>query len=139
MRIWVNPDKMAKLGLTATDVSQRDSGAEPAESRRAPSASRRSPRGTDFQYPVNASGRLLDPQQFGDIVLRAEPDGSLLRLRDIGRVELGAQDYNELQPTNGKPASIIIVYLSPGANAVETADRVTQFMEEREEDFPAGH
>ncbi len=94
MRVWVNPDKMAKLGFTATDVNN----AIQAQNRQNPAGAIGQPPvpiGTDFQYPVNAPGRLLDPQQFGDIVVRAQPDGSLLRVRDIGRVELGAQDYND--------------------------------------------
>jgi hydrophobe/amphiphile efflux-1 (HAE1) family protein len=137
MRVWVNPDKMAKLGLTATDVNnsiQAQNRQNPAGALGQPPV----PRGTDFQYPVNAIGRLLDPQQFANIVVRAEPDGSLLRVGDIGRVELGAQDYKTYSRTNNKPASIIIVYLSPGANAVETADRVTKFMEEAKTNFPGG-
>ena len=83
-----------------------------------------SPRGTDFQYAVTAPGRLTDPAQFEDIVVRAQPDASLLRVRDIGRVELGAQTYSGFSRLNGKPSANVIVYLAPGANAVETADAV---------------
>jgi len=137
MRIWINPDKMAKLGLTATDVNN----AIQAQNRQNPAGSIGQPPmpgGTDFQYPVNATGRLLDPQQFGDIVVRAESDGSLLRVRDIGRVELGAQDYKNFSRVNGKPSAILIVYLAPGANAVETMARVKAFMEDAKKNFPAG-
>ena len=137
MRIWINPDKMAKLKLTATDVNN----AILAQNRQNPAGSIGQPpvpSGTDFQYPVNATGRLLDPAQFGDIVLRAEPDGSLLRMRDIGHVELGAQDYKSFSNLNSKPASVLIVYLTPGANAVETAARVRSFMEDAKKNFPAG-
>ena len=137
MRIWANPDKMAKLGLTATDISNSIQ----SQNRQNPAGAIGQspvPRGTDFQYPVNATGRLLDPQQFGDIVLRAESDGSLLHLRDVARAELGAQDYKTYSRTTGKPSSIIIVYLSPGANAVETANKVTAFMNEAAKTFPAG-
>ncbi|HLW77093.1 MAG TPA: efflux RND transporter permease subunit, partial [Bryobacteraceae bacterium] len=137
MRIWINPDKMAKLGLTATDVNnavQEQNRQNPAGALGQPP----SPRGTDFQYPVNASGRLLDPQQFGDIVVRAEPDGSLLRVRDIGRVELGAQDYKTFSRLNGKPSALMIVYLAPGANAVETMARVSAFMDDAQKSFPPG-
>src|SRR2546425_666958 len=129
MRIWINPDKMATLGLTATDVSraiQAQNRQNPAGAIGQPPA----PLGTDFQYPVTASGRFLDAEQFSDIILRAQPDGSLLRLRDIGRVELGAQDYKSFSQLTRKPAAVIIVYLSPGANAVETANRVLAFLEE---------
>lgn len=137
MRIWINPDKMAKLGLTATDVSQ----AVQAQNRQNPAGAigqSPAPRGTDFQYPVTASGRLLDAQQFGDIILRAQPDGSFLRLRDVGRVELGAQDYKSFSALSGRPAAIIIAYLAPGANAVETGNRVKAFLAEAEKTFPAG-
>ena len=137
MRIWIDPDKMAKLGLTATDVNnsiQAQNRQNPAGSLGQPPA----PVGTDFQYPVNASGRLVDPQQFADIVLRAEPDGSLLHVRDIGRVELGAQDYKSFSRMSGKPASIVVVYLTPGENAVETASRVHAFLEDAKKSFPAG-
>ena len=137
MRVWVNPDKMAKLRLTATDVNN----AIQEQNRQNPAGSIGQPPvnpGTDFQYPVNATGRLLDPQQFADIVVRAQPDGSLLRLRDIGRVDLGAQDYTTYSAENGKPAAVLIVNLSPGANAVETENRVKAFLEEARKTFPAG-
>lgn len=137
MRVWINPDKMAKLGLTATDVNR----AIQSQNRQNPAgAIGQSPsvRGTDFQYPVTASGRLRDPGQFENIIIRAEPDGSLLRLRDIGRVELGAQDYKAFNRLNGKPAAAMIVYLSPGANAVETGDRVKELLETAKQTFPAG-
>ncbi len=137
MRIWANPDKMAKLGLTATDISNSIQ----AQNRQNPAGAIGQspvPRGTDFQYPVNATGRLVDPREFGDIVLRAEPDGSLLHLHDVARAELGAQDYKTYSRTTGKPSSIIIVYLTPGANAVETANKVHAFMAEAGKSFPAG-
>jgi len=137
MRIWVNPDKMAKLGITATDVSN----AVQAQNRQNPAGSIGQPpvpSGTDFQYPVNASGRLLEPQQFANIIVRAQPDGSFLRVGDIGRVELGAEDYKTFSRLNSKPSSLIIVYLSPGANAVETMNRVRSYLEEAKKTFPAG-
>ena len=137
MRIWINPDKMAKLGHTATDVSlaiQAQNRQNPAGAIGQPPV----PMGTDFQYPVNASGRLLDPQQFEDIVVHAESDGSFLRVRDIGHVELGAQDYKTFSRLNGKPSALLIVYLAPGANAVETGNRVRAFLEQAKTSFPAG-
>ena len=137
MRIWANPDKMAKLGLTATDITN----AIQAQNRQNPAGAIGQPpvpRGTDFQYPVNAVGRLLSPKEFENIVVRAEPDSSLLRVGDIGHAELGAQDYKTYSRTENKPASIIIVFLSPGANAVDTANRVRALMEEAKKTFPAG-
>ena len=123
MRVWVNPDKMAKFGLTATDVTT----AIQAQNRQNPAGSigePPSPNGTDFQYTMVAPGRLADPSQFEDIVVRAQPDASLLRVRDVARVELGAQTYTGFSRLNGKPSANVIVYLSPGANAVETAEKV---------------
>ncbi len=137
MRIWINPDKMAKLGLTATDISdaiQAQNRQNPAGALGQPPA----PRGSDFQYPVNATGRLLEPSQFGDIVVRAQPDGSLLRIRDVARIELGAETYKAFARSNGKPACILITYLSPGANAVDTANRVIAFLDNAKKDFPEG-
>ena len=104
MRVWVNPDKMAKLGLTATDISNAIS----AQNRQNPAGAlgqAPAPPGTDFQYAVTAPGRLMDPEQFGDIVIRAQPDASLLRIRDVGRVELGAQTYSGFSRLNGKPSA----------------------------------
>src|SRR5436305_3283160 len=137
MRVWVNPDKMATLGLTATDVAN----AIQAQNRQNPAGSLGQPpvpSGVDFQYPVNASGRLSSPQEFRDIVVRAQPDGSLLRVRDVGDVQLGAQDYSSFTYWNGREAAFIIVYLAPGANAVQTQREIVTFMEQAKKDFPAG-
>lgn len=137
MRVWVNPDKMAKLGLTATDVND----AIQAQNRQNPAGSLGQPpipSGVDYQYPVNATGRLTTPQQFGDIVVRAQPDGSLLHVRDIGQVQLGAQDYANFTYWNGRDAGFIIVYLSPGANAVDTQEQIVKFMEDAKKSFPTG-
>jgi hydrophobe/amphiphile efflux-1 (HAE1) family protein len=137
MRVWVNPDKMAKLGITATDVSN----AIQAQNRQNPAGSFGQPpmpTGTDFQYSVAAPGRLVDPSEFEDIVIRARPDTSLLRIRDIGHVQLGAQSYSGFSRVNGAPSGNLIAYLSPGANAVETADRVRRFAEQAKKSFPAG-
>ncbi|MEO8597708.1 MAG: multidrug efflux RND transporter permease subunit [Candidatus Solibacter sp.] len=137
MRVWLNPDKMTKLAVTATDVST----AIQAQNRQNPAGAigqAPSPRGTDFQYAVSAPGRLTDPSQFEDIVVRAQPDASLLRVRDIGRVELGAQTYSGYSRLNGKPSANVIVYLAPGANAVETADAVIKYMDSVKSSFPKG-
>ena len=137
MRIWINPDRMAKLGVTATDLTV----AIHAQNRQNAAGSIGQPpvpSGTDFQYPVNATGRLLEPQQFDGIVVRAQPDGSLLRVHDLGRVELGSQDYRNFSRINQKPAGVIIVFLTPGANAVDTANRVRAFLEDAKTNFPAG-
>jgi len=137
MRVWVDPDKMSKLGLTATDVSN----AINAQNRQNPAGSlgaSPAPPGTAFQYAISAPGRLLDPEEFGNIVVRAQPDASLVRIRDIGRVELGAQSYSSFNRLNGHPSGSVIVFLSPGANAVETADQVKALLERAKANFPAG-
>ena len=137
MRVWVNPDKMAKFGITATDVSK----AIDAQNRQNPAGAfgqPPSPTGTAFQYSVSAPGRLVDPSQFEDIVLRAQPDTSLLRIRDVGHVDLGAQTYAGFNRVNGRNAANLIVYLSPGANAVATAERVRSFLKKTKQSFPAG-
>ena len=137
MRVWVNPDKMAKLGLTATDIADAIS----AQNRQNPAGSigqPPSPTGTDFQYSVNAPGRLANAGQFDDIILRAQPDASLVRIRDVGHVDLGAFSYSGFSRVNGRPSGNVIVYLSPGANAVQTADSVRAYMEQIKRSFPAG-
>jgi multidrug efflux pump subunit AcrB len=118
MRVWVDPDKMAKLGLTATDISN----AINAQNRQNPAGSigqSPAPPGTDFQYAISAPGRLLDPSEFADIVVRAQPDTSLVRIRDIGKVELGSQNYTGFNRLSGRPSGSVILFLSPGANAVD--------------------
>jgi multidrug efflux pump len=137
MRVWVDPDRMSTLGLTATDISN----AIQAQNRQNPAGAigqAPSPKGTEFQYSVSAPGRLTDVSQFEDIVIRGQPDASLLRIRDVGRVELGAQTYSGFSRLNGQPSGNVIIFLSPGANAVETADAVQTFMREAKGSFPAG-
>ncbi len=137
MRIWVDPDRMAQLGVTASDINdaiQSQNKQNPAGSIGQPPT----PTGTAFQYSVSAQGRLVTASEFENIVVRARPDGGLLRIRDVGRVELGAASYNGFSRVNGKPSGNIIIYLSPGANAVATADRVRQFAEQAKKSFPPG-
>jgi len=137
MRVWVNPDKMAKLGITATEVSQ----AIQAQNRQNPAGAfgqPPAPRGTDFQYPVSAPGRLTDAREFEDVVIRAQPDASLVRIRDIGRVELGSQTYSGFNRMDGLETANLIIYLAPGANAVATVDRILKYMREAKKHFPAG-
>src|ERR1035437_6213224 len=137
MRVWVNPDRMAQLGITASDIGnaiQAQNRQNPARSLGQPPA----PPGTDFQYTVTAAGRLVDPSEFEDIVLRARPDTGMLRIRDVGHVQLGAVSYSGFSRVSGVPSGNLIVYLSPGANAVDTADRVKKFVELAKKNFPAG-
>lgn len=136
MRFWVRPDQLAKFGITVTEIvtaiqSQNtvnpagQIGAEPV------------PPGQEFTYTVRAKGRLLNEEEFGKIVIRANPDGGIVRLKDIARIELGAQTYSMIGRMDGKPSAIIAVYQLPGSNAIETVDRANQLMEEMKARFPA--
>jgi HAE1 family hydrophobic/amphiphilic exporter-1 len=137
MRIWVQPDKLAKLGVTATDVInalQTQNNVNPAGQ----IGGEPVPKGQQFTYTVRTQGRLITPEQFGDIILRANPDGSVLHLRDVARIELGTQIYNLTARINGSPAGIMAVYQLPGSNAVEVAKLVRQRMAELAKNFPTG-
>jgi hydrophobe/amphiphile efflux-1 (HAE1) family protein len=137
MRAWVRPDKLAKLGLQASDLQKAiqtqniliptgSVGAQPA------------PKGTQFQLQVNAQGRLINPRQFGDVIVRSNPDGSVLRLSDVSRLELGAQLYQTQGALNGKPATLVILYQTPDANAIATANNVRKTMADLAKSFPGG-
>ena len=137
MRYWVKPDQLAKLNITVNEVIQAIQtqntvnptgliGGEPA------------PKGQDFTFSVRAQGRLTTPEEFGAIVIRANPDGSTVRLRDVARVELGAQVYNVMGRVNGKPAANIAVYQLPGSNALDCAVGVKKVMERLKQRFPKG-
>ena len=137
MRVWVDPDKMAKLGMTATDISN----AITAQNRQNPArfvGSVARAEGYRLSICGDAQGRLMDPEQFGDIVIRAQPDASLFRIRDIGRVELGALTYYGFSRLAGRPSANVIVFLSPGANAVETGNQVKTFMQSVKASLPPG-
>jgi HAE1 family hydrophobic/amphiphilic exporter-1 len=137
MRYWVKPDQLAKLNITVNEVIQaiqNQNTVNPAGT----IGGEPSPGGQDFTYSVRAQGRLTTPEEFGAIVIRENPDGSAVRLRDIARVELGAQVYNVLGRLNGRPAAIIAVYQLPGSNALDCAVGVRKAMEKIKERFPAG-
>ncbi len=136
MRIWVKPDRLAKLGVTVNDVINAvqaqntvnpagQVGSEPAVA------------GQQFTYAVRAQGRLKTPEEFGDIVVRESADGGVVRVRDVATVELGSQDYNWVGRLNGQPAALIAVYQLPGSNAVEAAKGVRKLMAKMKEGFPA--
>src|SRR6059036_2962049 len=135
MRFWVRPDTLASLGITVSDIINALSnqntvnpagqiGAEPV------------PRGQEFTYTVRAQGRLLNAEDFGKIVVRANPDGSIVRMTDVARVELGAQKYNQIGRLNGNPAAIIAIYQLPGSNAIDTMNQAKQLMEDLKKRFP---
>jgi HAE1 family hydrophobic/amphiphilic exporter-1 len=137
LRVWVRPDQLAKLGVTATDVIsaiQVQNNVNPAGQ----IGGEPVPNGQQFTYTVRTQGRLVTPEEFGNIVIRANADGSVLHLRDVARVELGTQTYNLTARYNNAPAGMMAVYQLPGSNAVETAAAVTKRLQELAATFPPG-
>src|SRR5512136_497089 len=135
MRLWVKPDQLAKLGITVkeiTDALKKQNAVNPSGQ----VGMEPVPPGQEFTYAVRAQGRLVTEEEFGNIVIRAKADGSLLRVKDVARVELGAQNYTTIGRFNGKPAAIMAVYQLPGSNAIETVNRVKKMMEEWKQRFP---
>lgn len=135
IRIWVNPEKMGKLGITVPDVVsavQKQNTVNPAGQVGAEPA----PPGQEFTYTMRAKGRLVKEDEFGAIVVRANADGSIVRLRDVARVELGAQSYNVRSHIDGRPAGMMGIYQLPGTNALETVKGVRKVMEEAKKRFP---
>src|ERR687887_48839 len=136
MRLWVKPDQLAKLGITVPDIIsavQKQNNVNPAGA----IGSEPIPSGQKFTYTVRAQGRLQTPEEFGDIVVRANPDGSFVRVKDIARIDLGAQTYNLRGRLNGQPAAILALYQLPGTNAVQAAQAVRKLMAEAKQRFPA--
>jgi HAE1 family hydrophobic/amphiphilic exporter-1 len=135
MRIWVNPDRLAKLQVTVPQILaaiQTQNTVNPAGQIGAEPI----PAGQQFTYTVRAQGRLVSPEEFGNILIRADPDGSTLRLKDVARIELGAQTYNLSGRFNGKPSAILALYQLPGSNAVQAAAGVRKRMAELKKRFP---
>jgi HAE1 family hydrophobic/amphiphilic exporter-1 len=135
MRLWVKPDQLAKLGITVTDIRnaiQAQNTVNPAGQVGGEPA----PANQQFTYSVLAQGRLSSPEQFENVIVREAPDGGIVRVKDVARVELGAQDYSVVTRLNGKPTIIIAVYQLPGSNAVQTAAGVRKLMAEMKQRFP---
>jgi HAE1 family hydrophobic/amphiphilic exporter-1 len=135
MRLWVKPDQLAKLAITVPEIVaaiQAQNTVKPAGQ----VGSEPAPKGQEYTYSVRAQGRLTSPEEFGQIVLRETPDGGTVRVKDVARVELGAQNYSILGRLNGKPGAIIAAYQLPGSNAVETAAGVKKLMTEVKKRFP---
>ena len=135
MRLWVSPDQLAKLNITIPEIVNAVNtqntvnpagtvGAEPI------------PSGQEFTYAVRAQGRLQTPEEFSAIVVRANPDGSMVRVGDVARIELGAQSYSMEGRLNGKPAAVLALYQMPGANALEAAAGAKKLMAELKHSFP---
>jgi HAE1 family hydrophobic/amphiphilic exporter-1 len=136
MRLWVKPDQLAKLGITVPDIIsavQKQNNVNPAGQ----VGSEPIPSGQKFTYTVRAQGRLQTPEEFGEIVVRANPDGSFVRVKDIARIDLGAQSYNLKGRLNGQPAAVLACYQLPGSNAVKAAQGVRKLMAEAKQRFPA--
>jgi len=137
MLIQLDPDKMARLGVTVSDVAnavQQQNATNPAgRLGREPA-----PAGTQLTIPVTTVGRLQTPEQFNDIVVRAAPDGALIRISDIGRAVLGSQDYDAEGRLNGKPTALALLYLRPGANALRTRDAIEKRLGELSKNLPPG-
>src|SRR5919106_2148405 len=136
MRLWVKPDQLAKLGITVPDIIsavQEQNTVNPAGQ----IGGEPIPSGQKITYTVRAQGRLQTPEEFGDIVVRANPDGSFVRVKDIARIDLGAQTYNLKGRLNGQPAAIVACYQLPGTNAVKAAQGVRKLMAEAKQRFPA--
>jgi HAE1 family hydrophobic/amphiphilic exporter-1 len=135
MRIWVKPDQLTKLGLTVSDLTnavQQQSQVNPAGQIGGEPA----PKGQQFTYSVRAPGRLINAEEFGNVIVRQNPDGSTVRLKDVARIQLGSLVYQQIGRFNGKPAVIICVYQAPGSNALTVANQVKAQMEELQSRFP---
>src|SRR5262249_10724390 len=136
MRIWLRPDKMAKLGLTPSDVMN----AIKEQNLQAPAGRvgmRPSPTDQEFTYTVSAPGRLIKEDEFANIIIRESETGAQVRIKDVGRVELGSQDYNSFGRLDGKPAGAMAVYLLPGANQLQAAEAIYETMKEAKHFFPS--
>jgi hydrophobe/amphiphile efflux-1 (HAE1) family protein len=138
MRIWLDPDKLANLGITAVDVQNAiaEQNVQVAAGKIGQSPA---PPGTSFELQVNALGRLSDPAQFGDIIVRAAPaQGSVVRLRDVARIELGALQYSSSGFFGKDPTVVLAIYQTPGSNALNLQQAVKDKMEELKKRFPKG-
>ena len=135
MRLWVKPDTLAKLGITVPEIVsaiQAQNTVNPAGK----AGGEPAPKGQEYTYTVLSQGRLVSPEEFGNIVVRETPDGATVRVRDVARMELGAQDYSITGRFNGKPGAIIAAYQLPGSNAVDAAAGVKKLMAQMKERFP---
>jgi HAE1 family hydrophobic/amphiphilic exporter-1 len=135
MRCWVRPDMLAKLNMTVTDIAaalQSQNSVNPAGQ----IGSEPVPKGQEFTYTVQAPGRLVTEKEFGEIVIRANPNGSLVRLKDVARIELGVQDYSVQGKFNGKPAAILALFQLPGSNALQAVKGAKAVIAEMKKSFP---
>ena len=135
MRFWVRPDQLAKLNITIpeiVDAIQKQNTVNPSGQVGAEPA----PKGQEYTYAIRSQGRLENPEEFERIVLRANPDGSLVRLKDVARIELGSQTYALQGRLNGKACAVLALYQLPGTNAIQAVDGVKKLMEQAKKSFP---
>lgn len=135
MRVWLKPDQLTKLNLTVTDVMnavKKQNAISPGGKFGAPPT----PAGVEYTYSVLLQERLVTEEEFGNIIVKSDEKGSIIRLKDIARLELGMENYNSYSRLNGKPASSIVVYQMPGSNALDVAERVQSTMAELNTRFP---
>ncbi|HEV7927208.1 MAG TPA: efflux RND transporter permease subunit, partial [Verrucomicrobiae bacterium] len=135
MRFWVKPDQLAKLNLTVSDLVtaiNAQNTVNPAGQVGGPPT----PTGQEFTYTITAQSRLVSEQEFGDIVVRENPDGSVVRLKDVARIELGAQTYSIVGKLDGKPSAVMAIYQLPGSNAIDAANNVRNLMDTLKARFP---
>ena len=135
MRCWVRPDVLAKLNITIPEIVtalQKQNTVNPAGQ----VGGEPVPPGQEYTYAIQAQGRLVTPEEFGRIVIRANPDGSLVRLSDVARIDLGAQDYTLIGRFDGKPSAILALYQLPGTNALDAVDGAKQAMAKMRQSFP---
>jgi len=137
MRLWLRPDRMAQLGITTNDVVQsvRDQNKSYAIGR---IGDEPNPIPRALTLPVTSLGQLVEPEEYDDIILRANPDGSVVQIKDVGRSELGAQNYDVNGQLDGKYSALICIYQQFGANALDVAERVKSTMVQLEKNFPPG-
>ena len=134
MRIWVKPDQLASLGVTVADITKAVKGQNviaPGGQIGGPPA----PPGTEFSYVVRLEGRLTSADKFGEIIIKSNPDGSQVKLKDVARIELGSQLYNALGRFNGEASAVIALYQIPGSNALDVAKEVREKMHELSQSF----
>ena len=137
IRLWLQPDRMAQLGVTSTDIANAVA-AQNKQNAAGKIGQEPAPPGQQLVYTVTAKGRLTSPEEFGNIIVRAAGPNGVLRVKDVARVELGAQNYDASTTLLGKPVVGVGIFLQSGANALEVADRVRTRMEELKQKFPSG-
>src|SRR6266699_2784316 len=137
MRIWLDPENLASRNMTASDVVRaiREQNLQVAAGTIGQPPV---PSGQDFQLTINTQGRLLDEQQFGEIIIKQGAQGQVTRVRDVARVELAARDYSVSSQLSGKPAAALVIFQLPGSNAIDTSDAVRAKLEELKKSFPPG-